>query len=243
LKAPSELFTVPPRLLPESPTLSHYRRVLMESSVPRAFLNSLVVSSVSVLISLAIGTPAAYGFARFRFPGAGAFGLGVLFTQLLPGAVVLVPYFIILTRLGLVNSLMGVALAYVVQTSPLAIWLLRGYVASVPPELEDAAQVDGCTRLGAVVRITMPAILPGLFATATYAFITAFEEFLFALVFTSSDRSRTLPVALALFKGEFETDWGGMMAASVLMTIPVLALFGIAGRYLLRGMLAGAVKG
>jgi multiple sugar transport system permease protein/raffinose/stachyose/melibiose transport system permease protein len=242
-KTAGELYAVPPVWWPSAPTLDNYRRVLFASNVPRYFLNSLVISAGSTLLAMALAVFAAYGFARYRFAGRRASLAFVLACQLLPTAAIVVPLFAVLRALHLVNTYLGLILVYMILTLPLSVWMLTGYIRAVPVELEEAATVDGASRLSVLFRITLPLCLPGIVAVAVYAFVTTWNEFIFALVFAQDSHVKTLPIGLAEFTSEFTTDWGAVMAASMVMTIPVVVAFLALQRAFVGGLTAGAMKG
>ena len=243
IKTLRELYTVPPVWFPEVPTLANYMKVLFASNIPRYFLNSAVISLGSTAIALALAIFASYGFARFRFRGKAGLQAFVLVGQLLPTAAIIVPLFITLRFLGLVNTYLGLILIYTIITLPLSVWMLTSYFRAIPVELEEAAIIDGAGRIGILFRITLPLSLPGLVAIIVYAFVTTWNEFIFALVFAQDYRVKTLPIGLAEFSTEFNTDWGAVMAASVIMTLPVAILFLAMQKLFVGGLTAGAVKG
>jgi len=243
IKTLRELYTVPPVWFPEVPTLANYMKVLFASNIPRYFLNSAVISLGSTAIALALAIFASYGFARFRFRGKAGLQAFVLVGQLLPTAAIIVPLFITLRFLGLVNTYLGLILIYTIITLPLSVWMLTSYFRAIPVELEEAAIIDGAGRIGILFRITLPLSLPGLVAIIVYAFVTTWNEFIFALVFAQDYRVKTLPIGLAEFSTEFNTDWGAVMAASVIMTLPVVILFLAMQKLFVGGLTAGAVKG
>jgi multiple sugar transport system permease protein len=243
IKTLRELYTVPPVWFPEVPTLANYLKVLFASNIPRYFLNSTVISLGSTAIALCLAIFASYGFARFRFRGKAGFQAFILVGQLLPTAAIIVPLFITLRAFGLVNTYLGLILIYTIITLPLSVWMLTSYFRAIPVELEEAAIIDGASRLGILFRITLPLSLPGLVAIIVYAFVTTWNEFIFALVFAEDYRVKTLPIGLAEFSTEFNTDWGAVMAASVIMTLPVAILFLAMQRLFVGGLTAGAVKG
>jgi ABC-type glycerol-3-phosphate transport system permease component len=238
-----ELYTVPPNWLPQAATLRNYQRVLAESNVPRYFLNSAIVSVGATGLALVLAVFAAYGFARFRFAGRRGWQAFVLAGQLIPTAAIVVPLFITLRALGLVNTYLGLMLVYTILTLPLSVWMLTSYFRAIPVELEEAAIIDGASRLGVLFRITLPLSTPGIVAILIYAFVTTWNEFIFALVFAQDARVKTLPIGLAEFTAEFNTDWGAVMAASMIMTLPVVGLFLLLQRLFIGGLTAGAVKG
>lgn len=242
-KTAGELYAVPPVWWPSAPTLEHYRRVLFASNVPRYFLNSLIVSAGSTALAMTLAVFAAYGFARYRFAGRRSSLAFVLAGQLLPTAAIIVPLFLVLRTFGLVNTYLGLILVYMILTLPLSVWMLSGYIRAVPVELEEAATIDGASRLGVLFRITLPLCMPGIAAVVVYAFVTTWNEFIFALVFAQDSHVKTLPIGLAEFTSEFTTDWGAVMAASMVMTIPVVAAFLALQRAFVGGLTAGAIKG
>jgi len=243
IKTLRELYTVPPVWFPEVPTLANYMKVLFDSNIPRYFLNSTVISLGSTAIALCLAIFASYGFARFHFRGKAGFQAFILVGQLLPTAAIIVPLFITLRAFGLVNTYLGLILIYTIITLPLSVWMLTSYFRAIPVELEEAAIIDGASRLGILFRITLPLSLPGLVAIIVYAFVTTWNEFIFALVFAEDYRVKTLPIGIAEFSTEFNTDWGAVMAASVIMTLPVALLFLAMQRLFVGGLTAGAVKG
>ncbi len=243
LKELRELYTIPPSWIPQNPTLSNYATVLFSSNIPRYFLNSVVISLGSTALSLALAIFASYGFARFRFRGKAAAQSFVLVGQLLPTAAIIVPLFVTLRWLDLVNTYLGLILVYMIITLPLSVWMLTSYFKAIPVELEEAAIIDGASRMGVLFRITLPLSLPGLVAVTVYAFVTTWNEFIFALCFATDSSVKTLPIGLAEFTTEFNTDWGAVMAASMIMTLPVALLFLSMQRLFIGGLMAGATKG
>jgi len=243
IKTLGQLYTVPPIWWPDSPTLDNYRKVLFESNIPRYFLNSVIISVGSTGLALILAIFASYGFARFNFRGKPLLQSFVLIGQLLPTAAIIVPLFITLRVLGLVNTFWGLILVYMIITLPLSVWMLTSYFKAIPVELEEAALIDGCSRLGILFRITLPLSLPGIVAVIVYAFVTTWNEFIFALCFATDSSVKTLPIGLAEFSTEFNTDWGAVMAASVVMTVPIALLFFSMQKLFVGGLTAGATKG
>ena len=243
IKTLPELYTVPPIWWPKTPTLGNYYKVLFESNIPRYFLNSVVISVGSTGLALLLAIFASYGFARFEFRGKPLLQSFVLVGQLLPTAAIIVPLFITLRVLGLVNTYWGLILVYMIITLPLSVWMLTSYFKAIPVELEEAAIIDGASRLGILFRITLPLSTPGIVAVVVYAFVTTWNEFVFALCFATDSSVKTLPIGLAEFSTEFNTDWGAVMAASVVMTLPIALLFFSMQRLFVGGLTAGATKG
>ncbi len=217
--------------------------MLFNSNIPRYFLNSCIIAGGATAVALVLAVFAAYGFARFDFRGKVYLQTFVLIGQLLPTAAIIVPLFITLRTLHLVNTYWGLILVYTIITLPLSVWMLTSYMRSIPAELEEAATIDGASRLGVLFRITLPLALPGVVAVVVYSFVTCWNEFVFALVFAQDQSVKTLPIGLAEFSTEFNTDWGGVMAASMVMTVPVVLLFLAFQRLFVGGLTAGATKG
>jgi len=225
-----------------APTLENYREVLGEGSFTRYLTNSLIVGVVSTVITLVLGCMAAYGLARFRFKGRKTIAYTTLLLRTVPLAVLAVPVFMLWSRAGLINSLPGLVLLYVAVNLPFAIWLLYGFVLQVPPELEEAAAIDGCGPIQVFYKVVLPLIKPGLAAAAIFTFRIAWNEFILALVLT--DRAtRTLPVAASLYITDIGVDWGKIMALGSLIAVPPLIFTFIAARQIITGLTAGAVKG
>ena len=233
----------PPVFLPTDATLDHF-----VTAVERPFFwtyvrNSLLVTLSAVILSAVVALLAAVAVARFRFRGRRAYLVLILAVQLAPFEALFIPYFLVFRQFDLLNRLPALVLVYFVSILPFTIWTLRGFVASVPVELEEAALVDGCTRWQAFLRVVLPLLGPGLVATSIFGFITAWNEYLYAFVFMRDPQHYTLPVWLATFRTAFGDDWGGAMAGSVLFTLPVLVFFLIVQRRMVSGLTAGAVKG
>src|SRR5580704_5580330 len=194
IKTLRELYTVPPAWVPQAPTLANYWKVLTESNIPRYFLNSLVISTGSTVLAIGLAVFAAYGFARFRFRGKSWCEAFVLIGQLLPTAAIIVPLYVTLGKLGLANTWLGLIVTYLILTLPLSVWMLIGYFEAIPVELDEAAVVDGASRIGVLLRITLPLSLPGIVAVVIYAFVTTWNEFIFALCLATDSRAKTLPI-------------------------------------------------
>jgi multiple sugar transport system permease protein len=205
-------------------------------------VNSLVVATATTILTLVIGSLAAFSFARFRFPGKDLFLLVFLLSQMLPGASVIVPLFQLLKEVGLYDTLFGLILTHTAVQLPFAIWLLYGFFTSIPREVEDAALIDGCSRLGALRKVLLPLALPGLGGTALFSFLGSWNEFFFALILTSSDSTRTIPVGIGLFVGEYTDVWNQMSAAAILFSIPPLLMFMLMRKTFVKGLVAGAIK-
>ncbi len=243
LKPLGEIHAIPPRMLPKNATLESYGNVFTKSNIPRYFINSTIISTGSTVIALAFAVLAGYGFSRFRFKGKGLLQNAVLSAQMMPTAAIIVPLFIILRSLGLLNTYLGLILAYLIITLPLSVWMMTGYIHSIPVEIEEAATIDGCSRMRILTRLVIPISMPGIVATAIYSFVVTWNEFLLALSLATDKRVMTLPIGLAEFTKEYVTDWGALMAGSVIMTLPIVAVFFGLQRAFVSGLTAGATKG
>jgi ABC-type glycerol-3-phosphate transport system permease component len=243
LKPQSEVFQSPPGFFPAHWTLAGYARVLATRAVGRYFWNSAVVSVGSTLLAMALSALAAYGFSRFRMRWERPLILILLLTQMLPGTLLIIPYFQLMAKLGLINTYLALILAYVSFALPFSTWMLIGFFRSIPLELDEAAMVDGCGRIEAFWRVILPLSLPGLVAVAIFTFLLAWNAYVFALVLTTDPKMFPLSVGIANLMGEYQVIWNEMMAAAVLATLPVFILYGFLERYLVQGITAGAVKG
>ncbi|MCK8434990.1 carbohydrate ABC transporter permease [Streptomyces sp. D2-8] len=242
-KPPRELGSLHPRWIPEDPTLDNFRQAFDEQPLLHAALNSLLAALAAAVVAVLIATPMAYVVARRRTRLAKAVTGWVVVSQAFPFVLLIIPLFLALKNLRLINSVPGLVLVYVVWALPFALWMLAGYVRAVPPELEEAAAVDGAGRVRTLVSVTAPLLAPGIVATALFAFITAWNEFFFALVLLKTPEKQTLPVVLTHFIGaEGVADLGPLAAAAFLATLPSLVVFAVIQRRITGGMLTGAVK-
>jgi multiple sugar transport system permease protein len=237
----------PPEWLPRNPTLHNYINLLSPGSNTgreflRYMLNSLYVSTCTTILGIILAVPAAYAFSRFHFPGRHLLFYSVLLRNMFPGVVLLMPLFILMRLLRLVNTEICLILTYLTFGLPLSIWLLKGFYDNIPPQLEQAARIDGASRFQAFLRVAMPLSTPGIIATAIYAFIGAWNEYVYALTFLNDKSKLTLPVGLQHFFTEYSTDWPGLMAGSFIMSIPVVAMFLVLQRYFVRALTEGAIK-
>ncbi|MGI9862269.1 carbohydrate ABC transporter permease [Moorella naiadis] len=245
LKENLDVFKLPPDLWPLHPTLINYFN-LSNGITPiwTFFINSVITSLGTVVIAVALATFAGYALSRLRFRFRKSILIGVLVTQMFPLVVLLIPLYLFYVRSHLLNTYFGLILAYTSFTLPFGIWMIKGFVDTVPVEIEEAAMVDGCTRLQAMRQVVFPLIIPGVVATAVFAFLDAWNNLLFPLTLVNDVTMKTLPPGMILaFGGEFKHDWGGMMAASTIVTIPVIIGFVLIQRYLVEGLTGGAVKG
>ena len=229
--------------LPSPATLDNYIAIWTQSNLPALMWNSAVTTFFTVVICVIAGTMASYSLSRMQFRGRQNLLLFFLILRMFPVVLMIIPLFVIMRNAGLLDSRIGLALAYTAFLLPIFIWMMKGFFDAIPLELEEAARIDGCTRFGAMVRIVLPLVQGGLWACAVFIGIAAWNEYLFALMLTTSSGSRTWPVGLQLMVGEFQLPWGALTAGGILSILPVLALFAIVQRSMVRGLAQGAVKG
>lgn len=222
--------------------LEAYIQVWQDTSFPTLLRNSLIAVSLTMVMSLSLGTAAGYALSRSKFRGRQYVALTYLTVRLLPGVLLLIPIYLLMFRIGLLDTHIGLALAYTTFTLPAAVWLMKGFFDALPPDLENAARVDGCSRLGAMRRISLPLVLPGLAATATLVAIEAWNDVIFALMLTSSEKARTWPVGMREMIGEFQLPWNQLTATAILSLIPVVIGFSLVGTKMIAGITAGAIK-
>ena len=243
LKESSEVFASPPTLVPRHLTLGNFARLLTETNFATYFGNSLTVSFATVVLTLGVSAVGAYGLTRFRFPGRETIAALILLTYMFAPIMVIIPFYILVKQLGLVNTHLALVLSYTTFCLPFCLWLLRAFFQSVPLELEEAALVDGAHRGRAVWHVVLPLALPGIIAAGIFTFILAWNDFLFALVLISSDELKTLPVGVNDLFNATIVDWGMIMAAGVMITLPTVGYFAGVQRYLIRGWGSGGLKG
>lgn len=242
-KQPGDIQTYVPKFVPWPPTLDNFVTAVTRPHFLDFLRNSVVISLTTVLLSLVVGLLAAMAVARSRFRGRRGFLLLVIVAQMAPFEALLIPMYLVLRQANLLNQIPALILTYFIFTLPFTIWALRGFIAGIPVDLEEAAMVDGASRPQAFWHVVLPLLAPGLVATSIFGFITAWNEFLYAYVLMRDTENFTLPVWLATFRTAFGTDWGGTMAASTLFTLPVLVFFLLIQNRMVGGVTAGAVKG
>jgi multiple sugar transport system permease protein len=239
----SALTQTPPDLSPANFTLDNYAEVLVtRGNLPDALFDSAVVATLTAVLSLTLGSAAAYALARLRVPGANKILLAVLATQMFPGIVIAIPLFIVFSQLRLIDTYIALSMTYLSFTLVVVIWILKGFFESIPPQLERAAAVDGASTFQTFRLVVLPISLPALFAAGVFAFIEAWNEFFFAIILTRVN-IKTTPIAIAEFSGQYQTLYGEMLAAAVLASIPVVLLAIIFRRFIVTGFVEGAVKG
>ncbi len=242
-KTTEETYTVPLVWIPRYPTIKNFLYVVKRAPFLTYFRNSVVVAVSTTVIAIILASLAGYSFSRFKFLGGHSLLLIFLITQMFPGALLIIPLFQIIKALKLLNTLYALILSYITFSLPLCTWLMKGFFDQIPQELEEAAMIDGCSRVSAMVRVIFPLALPGVMAASIFSFIGAWDEFIFALIFTSTDKVRTLPVGLQRFITSYEIYWNHLGPACVLTTIPVVNLFLYIQRHMVKGLTAGSVKG
>lgn len=242
LKPLNEVNKYPPEWISVNMSLKPYSDMFFYLPFSTYTLNSLIVACSSMILTLMVGSLAAFAFARFQFAGKSIFLLIFLLSQMLPGASVIIPLFQLLQKVGLYDTHLGLILVHTALLLPFVIWLLYGFFLAIPREVEDAALIDGCSRMQALWKVILPLALPGIGATALFAFLGSWNEFFFALILTSSDSTKTIPVGIGLFVGEYLDVWNQMAAAAVLFSLPPLLLFMLTRKTFVKGLVAGACK-
>jgi N,N'-diacetylchitobiose transport system permease protein len=243
-KSDDQINSLTPTWFPLHPTLKHFRDALAKPYFWVDVKNSIIVVLVTVTIAMVLAFLAAVALSKYRFTGRKLFIVLVIGVQMLPGAGLIIPLYVVLARYHEVNTLTGVILVYLTGVLPFSVWTLRGFILGIPKDLEEAAMVDGSTRLGAFARILLPLVAPGLVATSVFAFITSWNEYIFARVLLNDGSKQTITVWLSYFLGTSrQTDWGALMAASTLTAIPVVVFFLLIQRRIAFGLTAGAVRG
>jgi len=243
LKPDREILSWPPYFIPHSATLNNFVRLFTETSFPTYFKNSIICATLSTSLSIIIGTMGGYSLTRFRFWGREKIAVITLLTYMFPPIVLIVPFFVFFRELGLANSYTGLVLAYTSFSLPFCVWLLRAFFLSIPLEMEEAAMTDGASRFKAIIYVIAPLALPGIIATSIFAFIVAWNDFLFARILMVDEEFKTLPVGVQDFFAMAVIDWGLIMAAGIMITIPALVFFVSSQKYLVEGWGSGAVKG
>ncbi len=230
-------------LLPGPFTLEYYRNLLELTDYPTHFLNSVIVAVVTVAVTMIFSIMIAYAVTRQRIRGKKLIVGAMLYAYMFPPLLIAIPMFTIFAQLGLSDTLAGLIASHLTLTLPLGVWFLWGFFKGMPFELEEAAMVDGCTRLGAFLRVVLPLSLPGLITVAIFSFLLSWTDYTFALIMIGSDANKTLPVGLASMVGSFDLRWGEIMAGSTLIALPLFAAFALLTQYFIQGLGAGAVKG
>ncbi|MCR8630985.1 carbohydrate ABC transporter permease [Paenibacillus radicis (ex Xue et al. 2023)] len=242
LKAESDIFSIPPRWLPEKVTFAAFTRLWTDYPFSSYFYNSLVSVAFATVLSLFFSTLAGFGASRFHFRGKGAFLTFLLVTQMFPSIMLLIPFYKIMSMIGLLDSLAGLVLTYISFTIPFCSWMMMGYFNTISKEIDDAAAIDGCSKLRIFWQIILPLTLPGLAATAIYSFIAGWNEYIFALVLITTETNKTVPIGIGQLIGQYKIVWNDLMAASLVASVPLTILFLFMQKYFISSLTAGAVK-
>jgi len=242
LKGPREQFSLPVSFLPHRVTLINFQQAIQYGAFFRYFLNSLSVSVVTTVIAVFIALLGAYGFSRLEFPGRKFFLTLIVYSQMFCLAAIIIPIYRILAALKLIDSYPGLVIAFLTFSVPIAIWLLRSFLHNIPPQLEEAAHIEGASKFQAFWRVVVPLLQPAIGATGAYVFFLTWQDFLFPLVIMTGKEHRTLPIGIMDFVGQYETNWGNLMASSIIIVLPVLVIFVFIQRQLIAGLVEGAVK-
>jgi multiple sugar transport system permease protein len=243
LKLPEQILTYPPQWIPFPPSFHSFAQAWQQSNLPIYFRNSIIVTVAALVLSLIVGAHAAYGLARFRFRGQSMLLVALLATSMIPGIAILVPLYDLAVKTGLYNTFTGLILVYTAWNVPILVWLLKGFFESVPLELEEAALIDGCSRLRAFYQIVLPMARPGLLSGGVMVLMFCWNDFLIAFTLTISEEKRLLSVGLYTYISNFGIEWGLLMAATIIALVPVVLVFFLLQRRLVEGLMAGAVKG
>ena len=241
IKTEADIAAFPVRYLPTVVTFEHYRVLLEKTSFAGNLANSFVIAFGAVALGLSVSIPAAYAFSRFRFPGRKALMTQFLVINMFPIVLIIIPLFVLMRQMGLLDTFMGVILGHSTFAIPFSVWMLTSYMNAIPPELDEAARIDGASRIQTLVLILLPVVMPGVVTTGIYIFVTSWNEYLFAMML-SGQNVRTVTVALQLFIGEFSVQWGLLTAGGTLIAIPVTLLFLMIQKRLVGGLTSGAVK-
>lgn len=241
LKPEADIAAFPVRYLPTVATLEHYRMLLARTSFAGNLLNSLIIAIGATLLGLSVSVPAAYAFSRFRFAGRRFLMTQFLVINMFPVVLIIIPLFVLMRQLGLIDTFLGIILGHSTFAIPFSVWMLTSYMNAIPNDLDEAARIDGASRLQTILFVILPVVAPGIVTTGIYIFVTSWNEYLFAMML-SGQNVRTVTVALQLFIGEFTVQWGLLTAGGTLIAIPVTILFLLVQKRLVGGLTAGAVK-
>lgn len=243
MKYPGEVWTSTPTIIPQRPTLDNYMFVWEKTPVPRFFLNSAIVALLTTLLCTSVAIITAYPITRLKIRGGGTLSGWLLLTQMLPPTLLVIPLYLIILTLNLMNTYGALVLSYTCFALPFSILMLGSYFDGIPQDLEDAAMTDGCSRTGALFRVLIPVSIPGIVAVASFVFISSWAEFVYALTFIRTETMRTLPAGIFYFVGMERIEWGPAMASAVIASLPTILLLTYLQKFLVTGLTAGAIKG
>ncbi|OPH58203.1 ABC transporter permease [Paenibacillus ferrarius] len=242
LKPAQEVMVTPPQWIPEHISFEAFSRIWKDYPFGTYFMNSTYIVLVSTGVSLVFSALAGYGASRFNFRGKGSFLTFLLITQMFPSIMLLIPFYKVLQKLGLIDSHLGLIVVYISFSIPFCTWMMLGFFQGIPKELDEAAKIDGCGKIRTFVQIILPLSLPGLAATAIYSLIVGWNEYMFAFILTTSDNMKTLPVGIGQLNGFYKIVWNDLMAASIVSSLPLIILFLFLQKYFISSLTAGAVK-
>lgn len=241
-KPQSETFRLVPTFFPERFTLDAYTRLFTKTSFVKTLMNSIIISLTVSTLTITLGFPCAYALARLRFRGRNMVSQGILITYLMPAAVLFIPFYTLLAKVGLTNNLWGLILIYPTKTLPYAVWILTPFISTVPKELDEAAMVDGCTRMGALLKVVMPLAAPSIAATFIFSITMCWGEYLYALVCMTKEAYETIPLFISGLSWADITPWAQVMASGILVSLPIVLLYSFASNFLVGGLTAGGIK-
>jgi len=242
LKPLNDLVTVPPTLWPRHPTLKHFRDLMALTNFPIYMWNSTLAACLTTGITVSVATLGAYSLTRFRYRGRQVLATFTLLSYMFPPILLAIPLFVVITRLRMADSLISLAFAHISFALPFCLWLMWGYMKSVPMALEEAAMIDGASRMGAFIRVVIPMSVPGIIAIGVLSFLVSWNDYLYALILLTSEGKKTISLGVSTFIGPMAVEWGLINASGVLITLPVILVFGFVQQFLIRGFGAGAVK-
>ena len=242
IKSPEEIISKNPTYFPLSFTLEHYYKILITSDILRYLFNSLVVSFFSMTIAVILSLLAAYGLHKLKFYGNHLVEKSLLVTYAFPGVILLIPMYLMLGKIGLLNTYFALIIINVTFSSPFAVWMLKAFFKMIPNEIEEAAYIDGASKLRILFSIILPLAAPGIASIAIFCFVISWTEFMFASILISGDDLKTLPVGLASIVGQYQIDWGFLLAGATIASLPVIILFIFVGKYFVSGLTDGAIK-
>ena len=242
-KSELDMFKIPPVWIPLPPKLGSYVSAFQDRPLAAFIRNSLIVTGITTFLSVTLASLAGYGFARFSFKYKSSSMLGILASRMIPPVSLALPLFIIMKKMGLLDTYTSLIICYTTFNLPFAIWIMHGYFIGIPPQLDEAAMIDGCSRLRAFVKIDLPVATPGLIATSILCILLSWKDFFWALLFTYSPKSQTIPIGIATYMSEFYTSWGQITAVGVLAILPVMIFAFLVQNYVIEGLTKGALKG
>lgn len=242
VKNPSEIFAFPPRWLPENATVQNYLYVLSETSIPRQLLNSLFIAGATILLTLIVAVPGGYGFSKARFPGKHSLLLLIFSTQIITGLGSVIAIYTIAVNIQLLNSHGFLIVLYTSMAVPFAVWYMKGFFDQLPWELEEAALLDGCNRLQAMIYVLAPLMKPAILSTAIFTFVTSWNEYLFSFILISKTKLKTFPVGICIFIQEYGMQWGYITATAVIGIVPIIVLYLVFNKHFVQGVIEGSVK-